>query len=150
MLSAIKSFFDENILKSSDSQSDEHAIKLASAALMIEMMRMDDDIQEQEQSVILQALQDKFELSQKESQDLMNLAQEELKDSTDYYQFTSLINNSFEYEERVHMIELLWQVAYADNQLDKDEEYLVRKVAELICVKHDDFITTKLRTRGSL
>ena len=149
MLSAIKTFFEEHVLLSEESQDEEHGLKLASAALMIEMTRMDDELHEDEHVLMLQLLQDKFDLSEQETHELVELANAELKNSTDYYQFTSLINQTFEYQDRVHMIELLWQIAYADKSLDKDEEFLVRKVAELIYVSHQDYIAAKLKVRDS-
>lgn len=149
MLGAIKSFFNEHIFLGESEASHEHGVKLAAAALLIEMMRMDDDLHQDEQDVLLEVLQSKFELTESETHELVALAKQELANSTDYYQFTSLINQNFEYQDRVHMVELLWQVAYADKQLDKDEEFLVRKVAELIYVSHEDFISSKLRVRDA-
>jgi len=129
------------------SKDKEHCRKLATAALMIEMMRMDDHIHDDEEAALLVLIKDKFELSDEETNELVNLAKSELKDSTDYYQFTSLINKQFSYAEKIHVIELLWQLAYADNVLDQDEEYLVRKISELIYVSHVDFITAKHKAR---
>lgn len=149
MLGAIKSFFNEHIFLDESAGDHEHGVKLAAAALLIEMMRMDDELNQEEHAAMLQALQAKFELSESETHDLVDLANKELANSTDYYQFTSLINQNYEYAERVHMVELLWQVAYADKHLDKDEEFLVRKVAELIYVSHEDFIAAKLKIRDS-
>ncbi|MDX1810969.1 MAG: TerB family tellurite resistance protein [Gammaproteobacteria bacterium] len=150
MLGAIKSFFDTHIFFDESTDRKVHGVKLAAASLLIEMMRMDDEIHPHEQQAMMQALQNKFALSEQETQELVELANEELKNSTDYYQFTSLINQNYEYEERVHMIELLWEVAYADRELDLEEEHLVRKVAELIHVSHPDFIAAKLKVRDRL
>jgi len=147
MLKAIKEFFEENIQQGATVQHQEHSLKLATAALMIEMMRMDDHIHEEEEKALVGLVQSKFQLSAEETSELINLAGSELENSTDYYQFTSLINDQFSYEEKVHIVELLWQLAYADKILDKDEEYLVRKISELLYVSHADFIGTKLKVR---
>jgi len=143
MLKAIKAFFEQNIELSGATDKD-HALKLATTALLVEMTRMDDKLHEKEWSVLLKLVADKFEISEQETHELLALAQSELKNATDYFQFTSLINSHFEYDDKKHIIELLWQVAYADACLDKDEEYLVRKISELIYVSHEDFITTKM------
>ncbi len=150
MLKSIIAFFEENVLAADVKQDKEHGIKLAAAALLIEMMRMDDDLREDEQAMTLQLLQAKFNISAAETTQLIDLANQELANITDYHQFTRLINDNYEYAEKVHIIELLWQVAYADKNLDKDEEHLVRKIAELLYVSHTDYISSKLRTRDSL
>lgn len=147
MLSAIKTFFEEHVLTVEKNKDPQHGVKLAAAALLIEMMRMDDDLHEDERIVMLNVLRKKFSLSDAETKELLELASMELKSSTDYYQFTSLINQHFDYPERVHLIELLWQVAYADKSLAKEEEFLVRKISELIYVSHEDFIIAKLKVR---
>ena len=149
MLNAIKAFFNNNFIQQDKHGGREHLLKLATAALLIEMTRMDDHIHENERNLLTSLVQAKFDLTDQQTNELIALAEAELQNSVDYYQFTSLINQNFEYPERVHMIELLWQIAFADNVLDKDEEYLVRKVAELIYVSQEDFISAKLKVRGS-
>jgi len=149
MLSAIKAFFDENILANPDPGVDKtHALRLATTALLIEMMRMDDHFKAAEQAVLMAQIKQRFELTDLETKNLIELASAELQNSTDYYQFTSLINQHFEYDDKLHIIESLWEVAYADEALDIDEEYLVRKISELIYVSHQDFIAAKLRVKN--
>ena len=65
--------------------------------------------------------------------------------ATCYYDLTRLINNGFSAAQKVKVIELMWEVAYADDKLQKYEEALVRKVADLIYVPHSDFIAAKHR-----
>ena len=149
MFSSIKAFFEEKILAApSDTDGKECAFRLATTALLIEMMRMDDHFHETEQQVLAQQIKTLFSLSEEETDQLVKLASSELKQATDYYQFTSLINQNFEYEEKLSIIEALWQVAYADNDLDIDEEYLVRKISELLYISHSDFIAIKLRVKN--
>ncbi len=148
MLSKIKAFFEEHMLVAEPSEEDKtHALHLATTALLIEMMRMDDKYHDSEQKVLLAQVKSRFTLSDEETSALVDLATTELKNATDYYQFTSLINQHFEYEQKIGIIEALWEVAYADNELDMDEEYLVRKISELIYVSHPDFISAKLKVR---
>ena len=149
MLSGIKAFFEEHILATEDSEGGkDHALRLATTALLIEMMRMDDHFHEAEQAALMQEIKSRFKLGDLETDALIELASEELKNSTDYFQFTSLINQHFQYDEKVKIVESLWEVAYADGDLDIDEEYLVRKISELIYVSHQDFISAKLRVKS--
>lgn len=147
MIGVLKKFFNDYVFWDESQDESELGLKLASAALLIEMMRMDDELREDEQAVLIGLLQNQFTLSLEDTHELIRMASNQLNQATDYYQFTSLINQNFEYEERVSMIEQLWHVAYADRQLNKNEEHLVRKISELIYVSHEDFIAAKLRVR---
>jgi uncharacterized tellurite resistance protein B-like protein len=76
---------------------------------------------------------------------LLALADQQRKQATDYFQFTSLINKEYSVEQKVGLIESLWKIAFVDGVLDIDEEYLVRKIANLLYVPHSAFIMAKNR-----
>jgi len=144
MLNAIKSFFEEKI-KNYEEQDSDHALKLGTAALMIEMMLNDGETHEKEESVLKQRLQETFELSESETHDLFELGHNEIKEAVDFHQFTTLIARDFSQPEKIKIIENLWAVAYADNHIDPYEELLVRRISDLIFVSHADFINAKHR-----
>jgi uncharacterized tellurite resistance protein B-like protein len=73
----------------------------------------------------------------------MTLAEQQLHDATDYFQFTSILNKGFDHHQKSRLIKCLWEVAYIDNHLDEYEDYLVRKIADLIHLPHNEII--KLR-----
>ena len=149
MLSAIKNFFEQNI--SSEEGSDlDHQLKLATAALLIEMMLQDDQVHDREIETVKNALREKFDLTDDECHTLFELAEEEVEDAVDYHQFTSLIAREFTQTQKIKVIELLWSVAYADLHLDSLEEHMVRKIADLIYVSHKDFIKTKHKIQDAL
>lgn len=144
MLQAIKQFFEKNI--AADNQEDiEHRLKLATAALLIEIMQQDGESKDEEAEAIKLALKVKFELSHSETDELFVLAHEEAKEAVDLYQFTSLINQHFTVDKKIKVIEYLWVIAYADNHLDAHEEHIVRRVADLLHITHQDFIKAKLK-----
>ena len=152
MISAIRKFFEKNIKSSPDASErlSEHSLQLATASLLIEMMRADSEISDEEKTAITKIISSKFTLSDKEISDLITLAEEEIFRATGYFEFTSLINKGFSYEEKVQVVEHLWEVAFSDTSLDKHEEYMVRKIAGLIYVSHKDFINAKLRVKKKL
>jgi uncharacterized tellurite resistance protein B-like protein len=121
---------------------------VATAALLIEMMRSDASVSEAERKTITNIIRLKLALTTEEINELLKLAEEELWKSTGYYEFTSLINKGFTYEEKIMVIEHLWEVAFADTKVDKHEEHMVRKIADLLYVAHKDFIDAKLRVRN--
>jgi uncharacterized tellurite resistance protein B-like protein len=149
MVSIVKQFFDKYIKPSPETpdRESDHSLQIATAALLIEMMRADTKSSDLERSTVATAIQSKFNLTGDETTALMKLAKDEIWKSTGYYEFTSLINKGFTYEQKLKVIELLWEVAFADTELDKHEEYMVRKIADLIYVEHKDFINTKLKVR---
>ncbi len=149
MLSAIKNYFEKNI--SPDANRDlEHELKLATAALLIEMMYQDDQIHDKEIDAAKKALTEKFGLTDEECHALFALAEEEVKEAVDYYQFTSLIAREFTQAQKIKVVELLWSVAYADSYLDSMEEHMVRKIADLIYVSHKDFMKTKHKVQSAM
>jgi uncharacterized tellurite resistance protein B-like protein len=152
MISKIKQFYEKHISSSQESPEkvSEHALQIATAALLIEMMRADTEITEDEQQTITATIKSKFKLTDQETNELLLLAEEEIWESTGYFEFTSLMNRGFSYEEKIKVIEHLWDIAYADAILDKHEEYMVRKIAGLIHVSHRDFIEAKLRAKKNL
>ena len=142
MIHRIRQFFDQHLTTSSPGDTS-HRLQLATAALLFEMMRMDEQSHTQEHAVLRRALTQKFNLTPEETEQLVTLAEEEAVQATDYHQFTRLINNGFPMERKIKVIEYLWQVANADGHLDKYEEHLVRKIAELLYVPHQAFIAAK-------
>jgi len=149
MVSIVRKFFDKHVKSASDSSErvSEHALQIATAALLLEMMRADSKITDEELKTVTEAIQSKFNLTGDETDSLLKLAGDEIWKSTGYYEFTSLINKAFTYEQKLKVIEHLWEVAFADTELDKYEEHMVRKIADLIYVEHRDFINTKLKVR---
>ena len=149
MLNRIQTFFDEYLAAGSRIVDDPDAsARCAAAALLLEMAHMDDTMAPVEQTAILNAVRESFELSPEQIEELIACAHEEREQATGYHQFTSLVNANFDAAQRADLIERLWQVAYADQVLCKHEEYLVRKVANLLHVPHSEFISAKHRAKA--
>jgi len=149
MVNTIRHFFKKYIRSSPENPErvSEHSMRIATAALLIEMMRADSEITESEWKTIAKTLQSNFGLSEEEINATTKFAEEEIRKATGYFEFTSLINNGFAYDQKVKVVEHLSEVAFSDSALDKYEEHMVRKIANLIHVSHKDFIDAKLRVR---
>ena len=145
MISAIKQFFTDRIQEQEATATPGHTLNLATAALLVEAMRADHSILEQEQQAVQALLQRHLQLHSDDVRALFALAEQEVEDSVSLYQFTSLIDLSMDYEQKVRIIDMLWQVVYADDRLDKYEEALIRKIADLLHISHRDFIQSKHR-----
>jgi uncharacterized tellurite resistance protein B-like protein len=152
MLAAIKKFFDDHIdsAATQNGVSQERRLRVATVALLLETARADFNVQDSELASVARHAQEFFQLSDDKTAELVELAEEEAKNATCYFEFTSLINDGFSLEEKVKIVELMWQVAYADKELEKYEEALVRKIADLLYVPHTAFIAAKHRVIASL
>lgn len=117
--------------------------QLAVAALLIEVATADHVMDEAELNALISLLERKFSLPHERLVELADLAKAEAADATSIYQFTQLINSECTPQEKFELIKGMWELAYADNQLDKYEEYVIRKVADLIHVSHSEFIRAK-------
>jgi len=152
MFNSFKHFFDSSIKpeRVTAKEVTDRSLQLATVALYIEMMHADREVTDEERAKVSELIHKKFDLSQEETDDLIRLAKEETKQSLSYYEFTTLINKGFTLEQKIRIIENLWEIAFVDGHADNHEEHMVRKVAGLIFVEHKDFIDAKLRVRDRL
>jgi uncharacterized tellurite resistance protein B-like protein len=147
MLKRIKRFFDEHLSldPTAPAQDAEHVLRLAIGALLLEMTRMDGEVRPEQREAVEEAVRHCFDLTEAEAMELLELAEAERADSTDYFQFTSLINRAYTPEQKIKLVEMLWRVAFANEVLHKYEEHLARKVSDLLYVPHTAFIAAKAR-----
>jgi len=149
MLRALRDFFDKQV--SGDSSAapadNRHALAVAAAALLVEITRIDGDMQPAERTSVLRAIHEKFELSDTEAEDLLALAEREMQQAEGYYPFTSLINQNFSQDQKEYLVELMWRAAYADKDLSTHELHLMRKIAGLLYVSDNAYILAKLRAK---
>jgi uncharacterized tellurite resistance protein B-like protein len=149
MITSINSFF-ENFLKPAKEDNNTATadkLHLASAALLIELCAADHERHEDETRALRRILRETFRLQERQLDELWELAHEEARSATSLYQFTSLINSGYGYEEKLRLLKHMWEVAYADGRIDRYEDHMIRKVADLLYLSHTDFIRMKLASR---
>ena len=149
MIDGIRDFFNQ-FIATDNAASDaarQHALEIATAALLLEMMRMDSTVTDEETATVTRVLQARFGLTAKELDTLLRFANEEARQATDYFQFTSLINRYYSAEQKIQVVEFLWQVAFADGHLDAHENHFMRKIADLLYISHADYVAAKQRAR---
>ena len=148
MLGPLREFFDQQLgAASTVPERSRHALEVAAAALLVEVARIDREMQPAERTAVLGAIHEKFALTDAEADDLLKLAEQEMKTAAGYYPFTSLINQNFSQEQKEHLIELMWRAAYADKHLSANELHLMRKLAGLLYVSDNAYIVAKLRAK---
>jgi uncharacterized tellurite resistance protein B-like protein len=152
MIERFKQFFEKHLSPAvaEDDVADEHRMQLATAALLVEMTRADGEVKAGEQAAVSRAIGNAFALSGEETAELVQLAELEIADATCYHQFTSLINNNYSKAQKAQVVEMLWEVAFADAEMEKYEEHLLRRLSDLLHVPHAEFIQSKLRVKTRL
>jgi uncharacterized tellurite resistance protein B-like protein len=124
---------------------DEHALQLATAVMLVEVMRADGTFHADERAAVLAALRDNFELSADEAQRLAELAETTAQASSDLYAFTSRINERFEMPDKLRMIEHMWRVAYADGHLSAHERHVMWRISDLLHIPQGAYQHARLR-----
>ncbi len=134
MIAKLKKLLAGRKNDASDTTADAETLKLASAALLMEAACMDGHIDDEEFSTVTALLSGHFDLSEADAHELAEAGRVAVSQSVEIYGFTRTIKDSFNHDDRVRMIEMLWQVAYADGILHDYEANLVRRVSGLIYV----------------
>jgi uncharacterized tellurite resistance protein B-like protein len=146
MIDALRKLFEAPPRESPEAQ--QQRLRLAAAALLIETARADFSEDEAERLALQDLLCSSLGLNQPEVTGLLEQASNRLDQATSLYEFTRVINDYYSPAQKLQLISAMWQVAYADGNLDKYEEHLIRQVAELTFVPHQDYIRVKLEARG--
>ena len=146
MIDKIKAFFSKNIIAADDNALSSE--QLATAALLIEVMVIDGNLDEQELRAISNTLSQMLELSSEQIDELILLSQEEVADATSLYQFTREINAHYDHDKKMALMTAMWRVALADGHLDKHEEGIIRRVADLLYIRHNEYIRCKLAAKN--
>ena len=145
MLNKIRQLFAKNTdISEQDQIATAH---LATAALLIKVMIIDGNLDDQELQSISQTLCEILDLTEAQVDELILLSREEVAEATSLYQFTREINNHFDLEGKMKLLTSMWRVAYADGHLDKHEEGIIRRVADLLHIRHNEYIRCKLEAR---
>jgi uncharacterized tellurite resistance protein B-like protein len=123
----------------------EHDLRVATCALFVEMARIDETFTPEEMDNIFTILEEKYGLSMENADALVAEADKELAESVDLWRFARLINENFTIDEKIEIIEILWQMVFVDGKMDRYEHYLMNKLKNLLRLSHDQLIEAKLR-----
>ena len=149
MLRKLAAFFDGAFADgAADPAAREHALRVATALLLIEVAKADyaEDLAEDE--AMLRSLRQFFALDDEAAALLLEEARSTADLAVELQQFTRRLHEQLSVAEKQRVVEMLWQVALADSRLDKHEDHLVRRIAELLYVSHSDLIRIRNRVRS--
>lgn len=151
MIDIVKRFFDTLSANEPSSASNraQHDVRVAVCALLLEMAKIDNTFTTAEMSKIISILKDKYGLSTGDADALISAAEQELEGSIDYWQFARLINDNYSNEEKIDIIEMLWRIVFVDGKMDKYENHLMHKLADLLRLTHQQLIEAKIKVLRS-
>lgn len=125
-------------------------IKMASVALLVEVMMADSRIDENEKQQLLKSTMTLLQLTREESEELIGRAITKHKELVSLYDLTRVINLKFEPARKLELLDHMWRIAYSDRQWDKYEEHIIRKVADLLYISHKDFVHARVNAQELL
>ncbi len=144
MLNRIKSLLGNP--KKVEDEDEAQQIAIAAGVLLIEIARADDDIADDEIDIAVNHLKHTFQNNSFKIDDVFKeTIKEKSEDAISLHEFTDLINKEWDREKKIKLLQALWDVANADNQIDKYEEYYIRKIKDLLYLSDNDFIKAKLK-----
>lgn len=151
MIAKLKQWFDQlGQTQQPEAEQSKEGIKLCCFSLMVITANVDSNFDSSERIVIEQLGRDLFDLDKSTVEEIVHDAEQQAGDSTSLYEFTSLIHEHLSENEKFKLVEGLWRVAYADGQIDKYEEHIIRRVSDLIYLDHARFTEARhLAQNGS-
>ena len=151
MIDMVKRFFSKTRANNSNTaeQNTVHDLCVATCALFVEMARIDGTFSQAELETILSILKEKYGLSREHADALIEEADKELDESVDLWQFSRLINENYSTDEKIEIVETLWQIVYVDGKMDQYEHYLMNKLKNLLRLSHSQLIDAKLKVKYS-
>jgi uncharacterized tellurite resistance protein B-like protein len=132
-----------------DAAAREQARNLAVAALLVEVLRADYDVGEDERRQVVASMRGILGLDEAQCAGLLAEAEQRVDRAHDLHQFTAEINRELDHDGKLQLVEQLWRVAAADSIVHKYEEHIIRRICGLLHVSHREFIAAKLRAAGS-
>ncbi|MDH3219132.1 MAG: TerB family tellurite resistance protein [Gammaproteobacteria bacterium] len=126
----------------------EHALRVATAVLLVEVTRADFVVQPAEKARLRQLLEQQFALTGEELDALLEEAEADSDRLVSTQHITRLINENYDHAMKVRIVEMMWQMVYADGEKDHYEEHLIRQIADLLYVSHAEFIQARHRAEA--
>ncbi len=148
MIDRLLSLFQPRALEAVEGD-DPRRLQVATCALLVEIARIDSQFSDEERDRIDEIMRTRFRLSVEDASDILQAAEEEVRDSVHLWRFTHLINSNFSIPEKEELVELLWQVIFEDGRLDRYEDHLVHRIASLLNLTHKQLIDAKLKAMKS-
>ena len=135
---------DVKNIQEPDVISEKRKVEIAACALFIEMAKADGEFSDEEKEFIIAEMKNTFNLDKECVDELIVLAEKQVKESVSLYEFTGVINNTFSQKGKLELIESLWRLIYKDEKLNMYEDHLIKRIAATMNIEHKQIINAKL------
>ena len=132
--------------KEIEEESKDSSIQKSICSLMIEVAYADNQLDESELKAMVNSLS-KLEIEKEEIQEIVDATLAKSKESISFYEHTRILNDQLDYDQKKEVLNSVWAIAFADGEMDKHEEHLIRRIADLLYLNHKDFINAKLNQK---
>lgn len=129
-------------------KADAHQLTVAATALMVQLSRVDNDEDDAELRTIVDCAVRTHEVTREEAEEILKDALSQADDSTSLYEFTGMLNEHLDQQEKQALLESIWRVAFADGRIDMYEEHLIRRMADLLHLNHREYMQARHRAEG--
>ena len=138
----------KNLFKSKEieEESKDSSIQKSICSLMIEVAYADNQLDDSELKVMANSLS-KLDIEKEEIQEIVDATLAKSKESISFYEHTRILNDKLDYDQKKEVLNSVWAIAFADGEMDKHEEHLIRRIADLLYLNHKDFINAKLNQK---
>ncbi len=151
MLRQLKELFIPTDFRTqSDENTNEHKLQIAACALLIEIATADDNLSKEERDKIKSLMKKTFNLTDEEVITLITESEEQIENSISLYEFTDVLNNNLNNDEKYKIIKYLWHIAYADGNLDSYEDHYIKTISNNLHFHHKDRIAAKMEVKEKL
>lgn len=124
---------------------DRHQLAVAATTLMVQLARVDNQEDDRELETIINCAVRVHEVTEDEARQILDDALSHADDATSLYQFTGVLNEQLSQDSKQAVLQSIWHVALADGRVDKYEEHLIRRIADLLHLNHREFMQARHR-----
>jgi uncharacterized tellurite resistance protein B-like protein len=125
-------------------------LQIAACILLVEIGKADSNFTNDERQAVISIMQDTFDIEENYIEELIELSEKKVNENDSIYEYTTLINNNFTNEEKFNLLKNLWRLIFIDNNLDKYEEHLVKKIGTLLNIEYSNIISAKLLVKEEM
>lgn len=148
MIEHLKKLF--GVQESANASPDTHDLAVAATALMVQLSRVDQDEDERELKTIVECAVKSQQVSREEAEAILQDALDHADDATSLYEFTGVLNDNLDQNAKQQLLESIWRVAFADGRIDKYEEHLIRRMADLLHLNHREYMQARHRAEATV
>ena len=149
MLNYLKDLFT-NKNEEEELEIDTHKLEIAACALLMEIANADDEFSEDERKKIIELMKKNFNLSEDEVLNIISKSEEEIEKAVSIYEFTDILNNNLNNDEKYSILKHLWRIAYSDGNLDAYEDHFIKKISNNLHIYNQERIAAKLEVKAEL